>query len=161
MDATAHPYRRCSLIKIVSWINGPCFPTFGEALTVQLATSLTISLQIDCFILKGDSLIVIMALQNPLIIQDWIIYSLIANINDSIPASFAWKAWNTNFSDNYATKWAAMIFYSVCIFIYPPFPSPSIQIVSRKEPLPSCSFVKTFFFFFKFLFCILSALKEI
>jgi len=37
-------------------------------LDAQLAASLSVFLQIGCFILEGDSLVVIMALQNPFII---------------------------------------------------------------------------------------------
>lgn len=129
-----------NIIKMVSQISGPCFPAFGEALIAQLAVSLAISLQIDCFILERNSLIVIMALQNPLIIQDWRISSLILDIIDSISASFSWEAQKINRSANictyYATKSAATGFHTVRILIYPP-PPPLSKLLVGKTHLPS------------------------
>jgi hypothetical protein len=68
-------------------ISGPCSSAFGEVLAAQLATYLAVLFHLKSFILKGDFLIIIMALQNILIIQDSRIFSLIYDIVDSIPTS--------------------------------------------------------------------------
>jgi hypothetical protein len=57
-----------NIIQMIFQIRAPCPPNIGEALDAQLAASLAVFLQIGCFILEGDSLVVIMALQNPFII---------------------------------------------------------------------------------------------
>jgi hypothetical protein len=73
-------------------INLPCQPNMGEALATQLATSLAILMNLLQVIIKGDSQIVILALQNPSITRDWRISSTIHNTIDSIPPNFFWSA---------------------------------------------------------------------
>jgi hypothetical protein len=74
------------ILKIDTKTNSPCQPNEGEALAANLAASLAISLNIQKFILEGDSQIVILALQHSDISQDWRISSTIHNTIDSIPA---------------------------------------------------------------------------
>jgi hypothetical protein len=59
------------IIKAVSQINPPCDPNYGEALAALLASSLASKLNLQNFTIEGDSQVVIMALQNPSIVQDW------------------------------------------------------------------------------------------
>lgn len=85
-----------NIIKMIFQISGPCSSAFEKVLAAQLATSLAVLFHHKSFILKGDSLIVIMALQNPLIIQESRIFSLIYDIIDSIPTSSFWKVRKIN-----------------------------------------------------------------
>jgi len=55
----------------------PCQPNYGEALAAKLAVSMASSHHLDLFILEGYSQVVIFALHNPSITQDWRISSLI------------------------------------------------------------------------------------
>jgi hypothetical protein len=59
-------------------------PNKGEALVARLATSLASSLHLKKFIPEGDSQAVILALQQPTIIQDWHIIDIIQDSLDSI-----------------------------------------------------------------------------
>jgi hypothetical protein len=52
-------------------VRPPCSPIYGEALATQLASVLATSLNLDKFILEGDSSIVASALQNPTLVMDW------------------------------------------------------------------------------------------
>jgi hypothetical protein len=74
------------IIKMDTKISSKCLPNMGEALAASLVVSLAISQNIQRFILEGYSQIVILALQQPEIAQDWRISSTIFNIIDSIPA---------------------------------------------------------------------------
>jgi hypothetical protein len=74
------------IIKISTQISSPCQPNEGETLAANLVVSLAISLNIQRFILEGDSQIVILAPQHPDISQDWRISSTIHNTIDSITA---------------------------------------------------------------------------
>jgi len=56
--------------KMDTQISPPCHPNMGEALAAKLASQLTLSLHLTCFILEGDSQIVILALQHSDIAQD-------------------------------------------------------------------------------------------
>jgi hypothetical protein len=125
------------IIKIHTKTNSPCQPNEGEALAANLAVSLANSLNIQSFILEGDSQIVILALQHPDISQDWRISSVIHNTIDSIPADSSWSARKVNRSANfcahYVAHWAAARVIAGSIPTYPP-PIPSIRIVSGKDP---------------------------
>lgn len=59
-----------------------------QALAARLATSLVSSLNIKRFILEEDYEIVILALQQYNIAQDWQVSSAIHNIIDFIPVDF-------------------------------------------------------------------------
>lgn len=50
------------IFKVTSQVRSSCDSNFEEALTVQLAISLTVSLNFNNFILKGNSLVIIMVL---------------------------------------------------------------------------------------------------
>ncbi|GLT53027.1 hypothetical protein SLA2020_263250 [Shorea laevis] len=127
------------IIKAISQFNPTCDPTFGEALAARLAASLAVSLSLPVFILEGDSLSVILALQSPLLSKDWKIADLISDTLSLLPVSSIWKASKVNRSANfcahYVAFWAAARPYSGCI---PNFFSPlsSIPICSGKDPPP-------------------------
>ncbi|GLT54398.1 hypothetical protein SLA2020_276000 [Shorea laevis] len=56
------------IIRAISQISPPWDPNYGDALAAHLASSLAASLKLCSFTLEGDSLVVIMALQNPSIV---------------------------------------------------------------------------------------------
>jgi hypothetical protein len=61
---------RRQIIKILSQVRRPCSPAYGEAQAAILACSLTVFLHLEKFVIKGDSPIVITALQNPSLVMD-------------------------------------------------------------------------------------------
>jgi hypothetical protein len=128
-----------NIVKVISQINPSCDPNYGEALAAQLAVSLAASMNLKNFIMEGDSLVVITALQNPSITQDWHIESIIANTLTLLPAPSLWKAKKVNRSANFCAHhvayWAAARVHSVCIPTYFP-PSPSFPFVVAKTHLP-------------------------
>jgi hypothetical protein len=79
----------------------------GEALAANLAVSLAISLNIQRFILEGDSQIVILALQEPEIAQDWRISLTIHHTIDSILVDSFLTARNVNISANFCAHYVA------------------------------------------------------
>jgi hypothetical protein len=127
------------IIKALSKISPPCDPTYGEALAMSLAVSLAVSLNISKFILEGDSLIVIMALQHPSLVLDWKIENIIADSIAMIPPSSSWKARkvhrSANFCAHHVAYWAAARAHSGCIPTHLPH-SPSFPICSGKDPPP-------------------------
>ncbi|XP_059446685.1 uncharacterized protein LOC132178252 [Corylus avellana] len=58
------------IIKVISLISPSCTPNIRKALATLLAASLAVSLKLKNFTIEGDSLIVIIDLQHPSIIQD-------------------------------------------------------------------------------------------
>jgi len=82
-------------------------PNKGEALVARLATSLASSLYLKKFIPEGDSQAVILALQQPTIIQDWHIIDIIQDSLDSIPSDSSWSAWKVNRSANFSAHYVA------------------------------------------------------
>ena len=60
-------------------VRPPCSLVYGEALVAHLAGVLASSLQLDKFILEGDSSIVVSALQNPSLSLDWHIEHIISD----------------------------------------------------------------------------------
>lgn len=75
------------IISLVSNISHPCDPNYGDALAALLAVSLANSIKLDRFIIEGDSKVVILALQDPSLSQDWKISPVVSDILNSIPAS--------------------------------------------------------------------------
>ena len=67
----------------------PCYANVGEALVAQLAVSLACSLNLDRFILKGDSAVIIQALNKPFSYLDWRISPIILESLDNIPSTFS------------------------------------------------------------------------
>ena len=112
------------IVKALSQINPQCDPNFGEALAAQLAVSLASSLKLTKFSLEGDSTVVIDALNNPLISQDWHIDSVIASTLSLLPASSCWEAKKihriANFCVHYVVFWAAARAFLGCIPTYFP-----------------------------------------
>jgi hypothetical protein len=64
-----------------------CTPNVGEARAALLACSIAVSLSYDKFILEGDSEVVVLFLQHPNSVRDWMIFSVILDCLDSIPPS--------------------------------------------------------------------------
>jgi hypothetical protein len=113
----------------------------GEALATQLAVSLAISLDLSQVIIEGDSQIVIFALQDPSIAQDWKISSIIHYTIDTISPHLSWSAWKVDRSVNLcahyiAQRAAASVTPGSILSSSPSYLSPgsSIQIVSKKDP---------------------------
>jgi hypothetical protein len=92
---------------MISQISPSYSPNMGEALATHLAVSLAFSLGLDCFILKGDSEVVFLALRHPNSSSDWRISSIIDDIIDSIPFSSSWEARNVNRSANFYVHYIA------------------------------------------------------
>jgi hypothetical protein len=130
------------IIKANSQTCPPCDPNYGEDLATHLALSLATSLQLKNFTLKGDSQIVIPALNFLAITFDWHIERVIASFLSLFPASPCWETRKINNSANfyaYHMKHLAMArSFSGCIPIsFPFFSSPfSCNGLSR----PSISF---------------------
>jgi hypothetical protein len=92
---------------------------------------------LDLFILEGDLQVVISALHNPSITQDWRISPLILNTVGSITSSSSWKAHkisiSANFCAHHVARWTATkIFF--CRIPNSPLPFSSVPIVSGKDP---------------------------
>jgi ribonuclease HI len=54
-------------------------PNYGEALAVRLAVSLATSINLENFIIEGDSQVVIMSLQHPQNMLDWRISHVVSD----------------------------------------------------------------------------------
>ncbi|XP_062145976.1 uncharacterized protein LOC133853973 [Alnus glutinosa] len=107
------------LIKAATRIQAACSSNKGEALAAQLAVSLASSLRLDRFIIEGDSQIVIHALQQPNIVQDWRITDIIQQTLDLFPPDSTWSFRkvnrSANFGAHYVAHWAAARFQSSSI----------------------------------------------
>jgi hypothetical protein len=125
------------IIHMASLLSPPCQPNYGEALAAKLAVSMASSHHLDLFILEGDSQVVISALHNQSITQDWRISSLIMNTVGSISASSSWKAHkmsrSANFCAHHVARWPATRSFSGSIPCSP-FLFSSLPIVSGKDP---------------------------
>ena len=98
-----------------------------EALAEQLAISVTCSLNLDQFILGGDSAVVIHALNFPFSNQDWRISLVIMTSLNNIPSDSLWEAKKINKSINFCAHlvahWAAARSHSSSIPFSYSFPS--------------------------------------
>lgn len=126
------------LVKMATQIQSKCSPNKGEALAAKLDVSLALSLQLDRFIIEGDSQIVILALQQPSIIQDWRITDIIHQTLDLFPPDSFWSARkvnrSVNFGVHYVTHWATA-----------QFSSSSIPTLSSSTYFPTTQFVSVAF----------------
>lgn len=140
----------------MSKISRPCHPNYGEALATCLAGTMISSLNLNRFIIEGDSQIVILALQNSSLFQDWRISSLIFDFLDSIPTSSSWEVKKVNKNANFCTakyigpqpdlSLTAFPFIPLLVFLFP--------LLVRKIPLtPFFSF--SFRLFFPSVCCLL------
>ena len=86
---------------MISQISLPCLPIVGEALAALLGVSLASQLNIDRFILEGDSGVVVSALQLPQISKDWHISNSISDILGFIPLASSWEVKKVNRSVNF------------------------------------------------------------
>ena len=86
---------------MASLINPPCSPNMGEALATQLAISVACSLNLDQFILEGDSEVVIQALNFPFSDQDWRISPVIMTSLNNISSDSFWEARKINRNANF------------------------------------------------------------
>jgi hypothetical protein len=109
---------------IIQWsylISPQCTAIYGETLAALLAVRLALSLRTTSFILKGDSLTIILALQNSTISQGWRIASTNSHIHSFIPPTTSWTASRVNRSVNFCThhvvNWIATRLHSDCILI--------------------------------------------
>jgi hypothetical protein len=89
-----------AIIQTILRISPPCTPLFGEATTALLAAQLCLSLRPSHVTFAGDSLTVNLAINNPTIIQDWRISSIISDFSATIPATTSWTTSNINRSAN-------------------------------------------------------------
>jgi hypothetical protein len=95
------------IIKIITQVRPPCSPVYEEALAAQLAGVLANSLQLDHFILEGDSTIVISSLNEPALSLDWHIELVIHETLSNFQVSFLWEARKINRSANFCAHYAA------------------------------------------------------
>jgi hypothetical protein len=128
------------IVKSITQIRPPCVALYGEASAALLAAQLCSYLGLSHVIFEGDSLTVNLAINNPLITQDWRISSAISDFISTIPSSTCWFASSVNRSANFCAHhvayWAATRFASNCI------PNFSTLLVSGTV------LVTTRFFFF-------------
>jgi hypothetical protein len=88
---------------------------YGEAQVAKLASVLTSSLQLDKFILEGESSIVVLALQNPALRLDCHFEHIINETLSSFPVSSLWEARKINRSENFCAYYVA---YSVATRVF-------------------------------------------
>jgi hypothetical protein len=88
-------------------IKKPIYQPYGETQAALLACSLAVSLHLEKFVIEGDSSIVIIALQNPLIVMDWHIDHVICNIFSLFSASYILKARKVNKNANFCAHYVA------------------------------------------------------
>jgi hypothetical protein len=129
------------VLHMSSQISPPCSPNVGEAWAALLACSIAASLSYRHFILKGDSEVVIHALNNSNSVRDWRISSVILDCLDSIPDASVWEAHKIKRSSNFCAhsiaRWVATRSHSGSIpysSISSLFPSPA----SGVDSLPLC-----------------------
>ena len=115
---------------MASLISHPCSPHMGEALAAQLATSVTHSLSLTRFILKGDSLVVIQALNSSSSVQDWRISPVIMSSLNNIHSDSLWEARKINRSANFCAHSVARWVVALAAFPFPPLPLLSTGLIS-------------------------------
>jgi hypothetical protein len=98
---------RGTIIGCFTLISPPCSPVFGETTTALLACCLAISLELQHFILEGDSFVVTLSLHNPNLTQDWRISSVISHIFFDTPSTTSWSASHVNRSANFCAHHVA------------------------------------------------------
>jgi ribonuclease HI len=91
------------ILHLSSLISSPCSVNEGEALAAQLAISLACSFNFDRFIIEGDSVVVIQALNQFSSNLDWRISPIIINLLDIIHSTSFWEARKVNRSANFCT----------------------------------------------------------
>ena len=137
------------IIKILTQVRPPCSPVYGEALVVKLAGVLASSLQLEKFILGGDSSIVVLTLQNPTLRLDWHLEHIINETLSSFLVSFLWEARKINRSANFCAHYVA---YRAAATVLPgcipslSSPPSSILICNGKIHPPFPSLVRVFLF---------------
>jgi hypothetical protein len=89
------------IIHMLSQISPSCSPNVGETLAAQLAIFLAASLLLDRFILKGDSKVVVLALQHLDSPLDWRISLIIFDSLDAIHFASSWEVRKINRSANF------------------------------------------------------------
>jgi hypothetical protein len=111
----------------------------GEAQVAKLASMLVSSMQLNKFILEGESSTVISALHNSAFRLDFPYDHVISDTLLSFPVSSLWEARkisrNENFCSHYVAYRAAARVPLGCIPSLS-FPPSSIQIYSEKDPPP-------------------------
>jgi hypothetical protein len=95
------------IIQILTQVRPSCSPIYGEALAAQLASHLAASLQLDHFIIEGDSAIVILSIQNPALRIDWHIEHVICETLSNFQVSSNSEARKVNKSANFCAHYAA------------------------------------------------------
>jgi hypothetical protein len=129
-----------SIIKCSSLISSPYIAIYGETLATLLAANLAISLKLPSFILEGDSLNVILTLQQSAITQDWRLASTISHIHSIIPPTASWKASRVNRRENFCAhhvaNWTTTRLHSNCIPILSPLSSFFLHVMKKTPPPP-------------------------
>jgi hypothetical protein len=89
------------ILQAMSQISFSCSPNEGEAMAVQLAISLAISLKKYHFIIEGDSEVVVLSLKNPNFVRDWRISTIILNSLEYIHSISFWEVRKISRSVNF------------------------------------------------------------
>jgi hypothetical protein len=95
------------IIKILTLVRPPCSQVNGEAQATKLASVFASSLQLDEFILEGESSIVVLALQNPAFRLDFHFEHVINNTLSSFPVPSFWKGRKINRNENLCDHYVA------------------------------------------------------
>jgi hypothetical protein len=133
---------RGEIRQILTQIRPPCSQVNGEALAAKLATELASSMQLNQFVLEGESATVIAALHNVIPSLDSTFDHVIKDILLSFSDTSLWEARkisrNENFCAHYVAYRAPARVLPGCIpSLFPPPPHPSsIPICSKKDPHP-------------------------
>jgi hypothetical protein len=108
----------------------------GEASAALLTYRLALSLGYDHFIIEGDALLVILAINSPELFYLWNFSNVVSDINLSLSSFQSWNALKVSRCANYRAhaldKWAASRLVIGSISIRSPILS-SIQIQSGKD----------------------------
>jgi hypothetical protein len=108
----------------------------GEVSAALLTSQLALSLGYDHFIIEGDALLVILAINSPELFSLWNFSNVVSDINLSLSSFQSWNALKVSRCANYRAhaldKWAASRLVIGSISIRSPILS-SIQIQSGKD----------------------------
>ena len=125
--------------KILTQVKPPCSQVNGEAQAAKLVGVLASSMQLEKFILEGESSSIILALQNSAVRLDFLFEHIVNDTPTSFPASSLWEAKKISRNENFC---AFYVIYRATTRVFPScilslsFPPSSIPLRGGKDPPP-------------------------